>query len=108
MPAQCNPEQLTFAPVEERGVVAAFDGGVPQVWPVDPAATPTPARLAPSAHAAMDRHGSAGLHGHDHRITGPWPDAHVNVPHRVTLRAGGSGVGSGDEEGQAGENGRVS
>ena len=27
MPAQCSPEQLHFAPVEGRFVVAAFDGG---------------------------------------------------------------------------------
>ena len=27
MPTQCNPDQLHFAPVEGRSVVAAFDGG---------------------------------------------------------------------------------
>ena len=28
MPAHCNPDLFDFAPVEDRSVVAAFDGGI--------------------------------------------------------------------------------
>lgn len=56
----------------------------------------------------MHRHGSASLHGRNHWMGGPWPDPYVNVPHGITVGAGGSGASGGSEECQAGENGRVS